>query len=155
MTFGLPHVHFLDIPGCFAFDIIEQAPESDALTQYLTYLSNTYITSFSMFPPHLWATTDIDSKRTTNGCESFHKHLNSLFYHAHPSIFELVERLQEIMQESRIKLQSCDIKRPQNAKDRKKKEWISYISSSFAAGTMTRIQYLKSVCHVSLPLTTL
>ena len=102
----MPFLDVLEVSDCFAFDVICEAPEGDAISSYLEYLTKTYMTSNSTFPPHLWASTDVECKRTTNGCESFHKHLNSLFYTAHPSIFELTDRQEQIMDESRFKQQS-------------------------------------------------
>ena len=90
-----------------------------------------YITSTLSFPTHLWASSDVNQKRTTNGCESFHKHLNSLFYTAHPSVFELTDRLQEIMSESKFKLQSTANLRTSKAKDFKKRERLLSIQGSF------------------------
>ena len=121
-TFGLPFLDFLEVCDCFAFDVICEAPEDDAVSRYIEYLTRMYITSTSSFPPHLWASSDVNQKRTTNGCESFHKHLNSLFYTAHPSVFELTDRLQEIMSESKFKLQSTANLRTSKAKDVKKRE---------------------------------
>ena len=154
-TFGLPFLDFLEVCDCFAFDVICEAPEDDAVSRYIEYLTRMYITSTSSFPPHLWASSDVNQKRTTNGCESFHKHLNSLFYTAHPSVFELTDRLQETMSESKFKLQSTANLRTSKAKDVKKREWLLSIQGSFNAGTMTRLQYIQSICHTSLPSTTL
>ena len=40
-----------------------------------------YVTANSKFPPTIWAAPpDPDTKRTTNGPESFHSHLNAQFY---------------------------------------------------------------------------
>ena len=154
-TFGLPFLDFLEVSDSFAFDVICEAPEGDAVSKYLEYLTNTYITSGSTFPPHLWASTDVARKRTTNGCEAFHKHLNSLFYSAHPSVFELTDRLQEIMIESKFKLQTTKNPRISKAKDTKQKEWIASVQRSFNTGRMTRLQYIQSICHTSLPSTSL
>jgi hypothetical protein len=37
------------------------------------YVVNNYIDQSSSFPPTTWADSDVECKRTTNGCESFHK----------------------------------------------------------------------------------
>ena len=97
ITFGLPYLDPLDVCESYAFDILEQAPDDQRIDEYLEYLAKTYICSHSSFPPTLWASTDVCSKRTTNGSEAFHRKLNSLFYPSHPSVVELVDRLQEIV----------------------------------------------------------
>ena len=78
----------LDVCESYAFDILEQAPDDQRINEYLEYLAKTYICSHSSFPPTLWASTDVCSKRTTNGSEAFYRKLNSLFYASHPSVFE-------------------------------------------------------------------
>ena len=62
-TFGLPFLDFLEVCDCFTFDVICEAPEGDAVSRYIEYLTRMYITSTSSFPPHLWASSDVNQKR--------------------------------------------------------------------------------------------
>ncbi|GFR63580.1 phosphoglucomutase-3 [Elysia marginata] len=96
----------------------------------------------STFPPTLWASTDISFKRTTNGCEAFHRKLNGLFYHSHPSIFELVDRLEEFVFETSFKMREGPA-RPPKANERRKQAWLESIIANYQAETVTTEQFRK------------
>ena len=136
MTFGLPFLDFLDIYDSFAFDFYLEAPEDDRLQKFYDYLRKTYIKSHSLFLPTLWANVAVSEKRTTNGCESFHKQLNGLFYRSHPVHFELVDRLQEVVFENSFKLKG--ITKKIKASDLKKYRWDEETMAMFDAGDISR-----------------
>ena len=54
----------------------------------------------------MWAAYDAHQIRTTNACEAFNSKLNSMFYHAHPHVFLLMEALLEIQDMSYLKMRS-------------------------------------------------
>ena len=151
MTFGLPFLDFLDIYDSFAFDFYLEAPEDDRLQKFYDYLLKTYIKSHSLFPPTLWASVTVSEKRTTNGCESFHKQLNGLFYRSHPVIFELVGRLQEVVFENSFKLKGSTKKI--KASDLKKYRWEEETMAMFDAGDISRKKFLQRICCSNLPAT--
>ncbi|KAK3747193.1 hypothetical protein RRG08_035739 [Elysia crispata] len=138
----------------YAFDILEQAPDDQRIDEYLEYLAKTYICSHSSFPPTLWASTDVCSKRTTNGSEAFHRKLNSLFYASHPSVFELVDRLQEIVFENSFKIRDGP-SRPAKLSDRKKHDWMKSSIAEYVDGSLTTHAFLRRICNASLPRTNL
>jgi hypothetical protein len=63
---------------CFVFDIFSEAPESEKAIKFADYVVNNYIDKSSTFPPITWADSDVECKRTTNGCESFHKEFSTM-----------------------------------------------------------------------------
>ena len=75
MIFGLPFLKFEEVYESFVFDINldQETPDDPRVDRFLQYLLTTYMTSGSTFPPHLWASDDLERKRTTNGCEAFHR----------------------------------------------------------------------------------
>ena len=121
-------------------DFYLEAPEDDRLQKFYDYLLKTYIKSHSLFPPTLWASVTVSEKRTTNGCESFHKQLNGLFYRSHPVIFELVDRLQEVVFENSFKLKGSTKKI--KASDLKKYRWEEETMAMFDAGDISRKKFL-------------
>ena len=152
-TFGLPLLNMEEVAESFAFDVIENSPEGDAITEYLDYLTRTYITSSSKFPPCLWAGIDSEEKRTTNGCEAFHKHINSLFYAPHPSIFELFEKLEEITLESTFKLQSNENPRKLTTQEKRKQEQINFLKLQYSTEKISRRHFIEAMGKLSLPVT--
>ena len=118
-TFGLP---FLDyIPWSVRKFFIRYNAGSaiwwEGGSLFELSIADVYMTSSLLFPPTLWASSDFSIKRTTNGCEAFHKQLNSMFYHAHPSIFELLERIQDIMLMNTFKINDSNNARPAKAQE--------------------------------------
>ena len=68
---------FEEVEECFVFDVFFEAPESEKAIEFAYYVVNNYIDQSSSFPPTTWADSDVECKRTTNGCENFHKGLSS------------------------------------------------------------------------------
>jgi hypothetical protein len=101
--FGLSLLPPAEVSDCFAFDFISNLPDDKRVEQLCDYLSENYIDADSIFPPPVWSEYSASSFRTTNACESFHAHLNALFYSAHPNIFVLITALQKVQNETYIK----------------------------------------------------
>ena len=101
--FGLAFIPTNDIEDCFV-DLMADAPLNDKCSRFVDYILENYVTVNSKFPPTIWAAPpDPDTKRTTNGPESFHSHLNAQFYACHPSIFIFLDVLLQIQKTSYIK----------------------------------------------------
>ena len=98
--------------------------------------------------------TDVCSKRTTNGSEAFHRKLNCLFYASHPSVFELVDRLQEIVFDNSFKFRDGP-SRPAKLSDRKKHDWMKSSIAEYVDGSLTTHAFLRRICNASLPRTNL
>ncbi|GFR87088.1 hypothetical protein ElyMa_006067900, partial [Elysia marginata] len=73
---------------------------------------------------------------------AFHRKLNGLFYHSHPPIFELVDRLEEIVFEISFKIREGPA-RPPKASERRKRAWLESIIAKYQAETVTTEQFLK------------
>jgi len=65
-----------------------------------------FIKADSTLPPPVWSERTALSLRTINTCESFHVHFNALFYSAHPNTFVLVSALQNVQNETYIKIRN-------------------------------------------------
>jgi len=50
------------------------------IQSFSDYLVDNFISEDSLFLPELWAKCCNDLTRTTNACESFHKHFNYFFF---------------------------------------------------------------------------
>ena len=62
----------------------------------------------SLFPPSLWALTDIND-RTNNACESLYASYNKLFSSSQPNIFVTVKYLNYIQTKQYINIRSIDV----------------------------------------------
>lgn len=72
--FGFAFLPYSDVENSFVEDFMSVAPKHQKCFTCADYLTDTYITHESLFPPHLWAEAPSNMKRTNNGPESFHCH---------------------------------------------------------------------------------
>ena len=77
--FGLAFLPYSDVENSFVEDFMSVAPEHQKCSACADYLTDTYITHESLFPPHLWAEAPSNMKRTNNGPESFHCQVTHLY----------------------------------------------------------------------------
>jgi hypothetical protein len=54
-----------EVDDSFVEDYMSVAPGDEKSTMFADYLTNTYMTQESLFPPSLWDEVPSDSKRTT------------------------------------------------------------------------------------------
>ena len=64
--FGIAYLSPDEVEDSFVEDYMSVAPGDEKSTMFADYLTNTYMTQESLFPPSLWAEVPSDSKRTTN-----------------------------------------------------------------------------------------
>jgi hypothetical protein len=64
--FGIAYLSPDEVEDSFVEDYMSVAPGDEKSTLFADYLTNTYMTHESLFPPSLWAEVPSDSKRTTN-----------------------------------------------------------------------------------------
>ena len=57
-------------------------------------------------PLQMWACYNAHRICTTNACEAFYRHLNNMFYHAHPDIFSSSDALLEVQDISYSKMKN-------------------------------------------------
>ena len=104
-------------------EIEELVADEKCMKSVADYIMETYIDGNSRFPPLFWAAPpDPEAKRTTNGLESFHAHLNEQFYTCHPSIFVFVDVLLQLQTTSYIKMRTLYIKAPVRKNEKEKNE---------------------------------
>ena len=85
---------FYHLTVAFAEDKMSDAPDSDKCSTFADYVVETYISDHTRYPPYLWASSsNMDTKRTNNGPETFHSHFNEQFYSAHPPIYVFIDVL--------------------------------------------------------------
>jgi hypothetical protein len=94
------------------------------MEQFCDYLLENYIDAGTTFPPPVWYESSASSFQATNTCESFHVHFNALFYSAHPKIFVLASTLQQIQNETYIKMRDVTARRLRTSATVKKEREI-------------------------------
>lgn len=145
-TFGLVFLNPDEVSNCFVEDLLSDCPVNDKLTNYCDYLTDTYISEDSLFPPSIWASNTSELIRTTNACESFHSFFNKSFNHISPPISAWLSIINEIQTEVYIKLNSLHLQRcPKDKKiiDRQQKNEEKI--QKYKAGTINRYDFIKSM----------
>ena len=96
--FALPGVDADLVFECFE-EFAKSAPNLEGIKNLISYMSKTYFAPSARYQPAMWANliSNADTRTTTNGCESFHRHFGDNFRAAHPNIYIFMENLQEIM----------------------------------------------------------
>ena len=65
----------------------------------------TYIGPNSTFPPRLWAAPPTTGRpRTTNGPESYHRHLKDQFHSPHAQVHHVIDALLQLQSETYVKM---------------------------------------------------
>ena len=92
--FAFPGISSDIVFECFR-EYTKRAPEIDGISDLVKYLERNYLSPNARFKPEMWADqiSQEDSRSTTNGCESFHRHFGDNFASVQPNIFLFVENL--------------------------------------------------------------
>ena len=88
---------------------------------------------------------------TTNGCESYHAHLNAEFYSAQPNIYLFVETLLRQQISTYISLASLSQSRPVHTNRREKSAFLRRMYTDYRGGHLSRKEYLQPVSYRLCP----
>ncbi|GFR65073.1 gamma-tubulin complex component [Elysia marginata] len=156
LIFGLPSIPAEEMDDCFVFTLMANAPDDERISQFSDYLLRSFITMDSCFPPIMWTFSPEDSKRTTNGCESFHRHFGDQFISPHPNIFDWLEKIKEEQTKIALKIKAAMKPRKQatneEAESRKRQKIYVYKS-----GELTQYDFFKNsgTCDLYIILSTI
>lgn len=149
--FGLPFLPPSQVSEAFA-DLYGSLQADVRVERFFDYILTTYIENASepaTFPPHLWAGLKAFQRRTTNGCEAFHRHLNSYFVKKDPSIFYFMEVLSEFTIQIKLKLKSSSA--PRRSLNRKKECKLQDAIDAFNNSELTRLGFLHYIKGCAQP----
>ncbi|XP_070201967.1 uncharacterized protein [Littorina saxatilis] len=152
--FGLSFLNPTEVEDCLAFDVMLDAPDDERCVQFSNYILSTYAAPDATFPPTLWANHDLDDVKTTNGCESFHRHFSDLFRSPHPNVFELMANLKDIQAYSTTKLNTIRTGRGAPVLRRQvrlKRDAMATIKRRYAANDISRKQFVSKMAWKNLP----
>ena len=149
--FGFSYLDPNDVEDCFAFDLFPCAPNVEKAHEFADYILRNYIDENSKFPPSVWAEPDLQFKRTTNGCESFHAKFADMFYHCHPPNFEFMERLKSVQTHNYLKIRSSRHSVPSVRKERERLEKMHEIRSQYEQGDIDRANFVRKMAFKALP----
>ncbi len=92
---ALPLVPPIRVQGVFN-SIMAQAPNLAQAAAMHQYVNDTYVdANGSLYPPQTWNVFGVEN-RTINMCEGFHQASNKAVQIRHPSIYRLIEVLQDV-----------------------------------------------------------
>lgn len=140
--FGLSLLRAEDVEDCFIEDLMTVMPPK--AQPFADYLVDTYVSQDSLFPPHLWASEEVTSERTTNACEAFHSKFAQNFNSFHPNIFTFVEVLVGIQVDVYIGLRSLGKQRMSTDKKYLKSiENIRDARKKLQENSISRLDFIK------------
>ncbi|CAC5397336.1 unnamed protein product [Mytilus coruscus] len=143
--FGLAYLPTDKIEECF-IELIADAPSDDKCMKFADYILEFYTDGNSRFPPTIWASPpDPEEKRTTNGAESFHAHLNEQFYASHPNIFVFVDVLLKLQTTSYIKMRTLTVKAPVRKYEKEKMNFLLEQNTKLVNGECTTVDFVRRV----------
>lgn len=146
--FGLAFLNSFDVENCFVEDLMALQPLDARVEKFCDYILENYIQSDSSFPPNIWAAFSPTTTRTTNGCESYHKELNSMFYTPKPNISLFVEALLDVQIDVYIKMRSTGKRRKEILE---KEELLKNYMLLLQSGSLSRFEFVRNVSRKFLP----
>lgn len=146
--FGLSFLHPTQVEESFAFDLMADIPSDEKCEQFADFMLKTYIAASATFPPRLWADVPSTMKRTTNGAESFHAHLNVQFSSKHPNIFIFLEALQQSQAMAYMRMNHKNVTtRAETKKQIERMKQTQELYNRLQNGDMSRLNYLRAIAY--------
>ena len=150
--FWLPFLPPDVISDVFSDVLMPDAHPTPAIQEFCDYMLDTYISEDALFPPELWAEApSLESVRTTNGAEAFHRHIKQTVGNAHPNVYILTTILLQLQEETYIKIQSTRGGRRINPADRDRTRAIISGYDLHRNGHINIGEYLKRISFKCLP----
>jgi hypothetical protein len=144
--FGLAFLDPSDVEDCFEDDIMKVLPEDPRCISFADYILESYIVPDSRFPPTLWSSLpSLNTKRATNGAESFHAHYNEQFYAAHPTIFIFLDVLSKIQTTTYVKVRTIHMPAVIRRSEMEKLSYLMDQYSKLQANEIDRYQFVKAI----------
>jgi hypothetical protein len=100
----------------------------------------------------MWADPNLYSKRTTNGCENFHRQLGTMFYSSHPNIFDFAEKFKTIQTNNYLKIRASMNEIPLEKPQKQQIVNMREIQTNFITGIITRTDYIRKMAYKNSPI---
>lgn len=152
LFFGLTFVESELTEEAF-LQIMSIAPIDKRCEAFSDYILEFYILPDAMFPPYLWAEAPSLSPRTTNGAESYHRHIKKDFVSPKPSVHLAIDNLRRFQSMTYLKLNKPGRKRISTAQETTKLIIEKYLVMKNDEREDYLLQYLKQIkCQCQPPL---
>lgn len=149
--FGLSFLSHVEIEECMAFDICSNTPEDPRATKFADYIVHNYTEATSRYPPMIWSEPRLDVKRTTNGCESFHKQFSEMFYSHHPNIYDFLEKVKLIQTYNSLKIRASMRPMLLTINEKSNVQQMREFQEQYRAGDISRLEFVKLMAYKSQP----
>lgn len=150
LFFGLPALEQDMVGDAFAFCLMSRQPDSEKCTAFADYMYSTYISESATFQPSSWTNQNCEG-RTTNACESFHKHFKDNFASSRPNIFLFLKHLSEEQAKSSLKMKVVTVNRKRKA-DREIEEKRIELINLYKQGQLPIESFLEKIAYKMLPI---
>jgi len=149
--YGLSLLPANEVEVAFVEDVVSDMTDDERFRKFADYVVENYLDSACDFQPILWAGSPDLNPATTNGCESYHAHLNAEFYSAEPNIYLFVETLLRQQTSKYISLASLSQSPPVRKNRREKSAFLRRMYTDYRAGHLSRKEYLQRVSYRFCP----
>lgn len=148
MVFGLQHLQPDEIEDAFADPVMADCPNDSRCTKFTDYILANYVQHTSPWPPTMWADVPtLEKKRTNNGPEAFHRHLNSMFYQSHPSVFIFMDQILNIQANTYIRMRTLHMHALIRSDARRKVHFAFNQRQKLQNGDLTLRDYMVCLGH--------
>jgi len=154
MCMALAFLPVEDIPFTFGQIMHEwnslppTVPPRPDLSPFFEYFHNAWIIG-NVAPRERWSISDLNSRRTTNDCESYHSQLKRAIG-ARVSLWHFLEKLQEEEQRIDIDIQRILAGQAYTGKARTEQinDRLKTFKANFLNGEFTPLGYVKAIAHL-------
>jgi hypothetical protein len=151
--FGLSYLESADVADCFAFDILQNAPDNEKAMEFADYVLNSYVDERATFYSRIWADPNLYSKRTKPQMDvKISRQLETMFYSSHPNIFDFAEKLKTIQTNNYHKIRASMNEKPMEKPKKHKIVNMREIQNDFITGIITRTDYIRKMAYKNLPI---
>lgn len=151
--FGLSFLNSENIEECFAFDLFSCTPDDPRAVRFADYIVHNYIEATSRYPPAIWSEPSLDVKRTTNGCEAFHRQFSDMFYNHHPNIYDFMEKIKLIQTYNYLKIRAASRPLLLSTAEKGNLEQMRNIQRQYRNCEIIRKEYVKLMAYRAQPIT--
>ena len=94
---------------------------------------------------------NVEGKRTTDGCETFHNQFGSMFYSTHPNIFDFLEKIKCTQTKTYLKIRATKTPVLLINRDREILQKKRELQDQYKNGQLSRVEYVKQMAFKVLP----
>ena len=89
-------------------------------------------------------------KRTTNGCEAYHRQFSEMFYHHHPNIYDFMDKLKLIQTCNKLKIRAAERPLPLSTVEKDNVQQMRNIQTQYQNSEISQ-EFVKLMAYRAQP----